>query len=206
MARVTKIVVQKNNRERASLYVNDTFFCGISLDDVSRFNLFTGAEIAEDDLQQMAQKTNENDFFTKCLAYILKSPRTKLEIVRYLMKKDCPRDVSARVISRLESLNYINDTAYAQSFVAAKSSKVSARMISLKLQNKGVARETVATETREIGEQGDLATAVAAKYMRNKTADPKTLSSLFRYLLGRGFEYDTICDIINRQKNLTEVI
>jgi SOS response regulatory protein OraA/RecX len=38
--------------------------------------------------------------------------------------------------------------------------------------------------------QTDGASAILQKYMRGKATDRETLAKAFRYLLGKGFEYD----------------
>ena len=39
--------------------------------------------------------------------------------------------------------------------------------------------------------QENTAKAILEKYMRNKSTDKETLYKAFRYLLGKGFEYET---------------
>lgn len=63
----------------------------------------------------------------------------------------------------------------------------------MELRAKGVSETDIdaALENLDGETQERAATAILQKYMRNKTADRETLAKAFRYLLGKGFDYET---------------
>ena len=206
MPKITQLATQKKNTERVSVFVDDRFFCGLSLDDVVASGLVANMEVDEEFLSNLLGRSGENDMYNKTLLYILRSPRTETEIRRYLSrKKDCSAEMINRIIERLKTANYLNDEAYAKMFAASKHAKISARMIKYKLRNKGIDGDLADSATADIDKQDDLAKTVAEKYMRYREYDDKNLAKLFRYLVSKGFEYDVVNEIVGDFKNKREI-
>jgi len=130
--------------------------------------------------------------FQKAIEYVLRTPKTERQVRTWLFKKRKDGeylDIDA-IITRLKDLGYINDLEYAVRFAETKQTKLGYRNIKNKLVVKGVAREHI--DTLEAPDQTDLAKTLAEKYMRNKNHDQKTFQKLWRFLLSKGFDYDTI--------------
>ena len=202
MPTITHLTAQKKNNERISVFVDDAFLCGLTLDDVVKNGLFVGMEADEEFLSNLLGVSGENDMYNKTLIYILRSPRTESEIRNFLSrKKECSPEMTERIVGRLKTMNYINDEAYAKMFASAKHVKTSARAIKIKLKSKGVKTEYVDAATENIGDQGELVKMIAEKYMRYREYDAKNLQKLFRYLVSKGFEYDSVTEIVNTYKH-----
>jgi regulatory protein len=201
VAIITKLAAQKKNNERIAIFVDDEFFCGLSIDDVVRNGLVAGMEVTDEFMSNLYAASVENEFYNKALVYILRSPHTEVEIRRFLIrKKKCSPQTIEKIIARLKTMNYINDQAYAKMFALSKHVRVSARAIKMKLKNKGVCDEIVSEATVDIGNQDALAQKTAEKYMRWRESDAKNLQKLFRYLVSKGFEYDIVNEIISEYK------
>jgi regulatory protein len=192
MPTITSLEIQKKNKDRANVFVDDEFFCGLTLDDVVKFKLHAGLVLSESELADLRASAAANDLFNKALVYLLKSPKTSKQIRDYLYKKDASREEVTAILARLESLGYLNDADYATRFTEAKSQKSGVRVIRQKLLAKGISRETAEEVTAEIGDQSELAQTLAEKYMRNKTRTQKERASLNRFLLSKGFDYETV--------------
>jgi regulatory protein len=206
VSKITQLSAQKKNTERINVFVDDKFFCGLAIDDVVKTGLVADMEVDEEFLSNLLSRSGENDMFNRALVYILRSPRTEQEIQRFLSrKKDCSAEMTAKIIERLKTMNYINDEAYAKMFAATKHVKSSARAIKMKLKQKGVKSDLVDAATSDIGKQDVLARAVAEKYMRYREYDQKNLASLHRYLVSKGFEYDAVNEIIEEYKSKREI-
>ena len=87
MPKITQLEVQKKNRERINVYVDNAFFCGMTVDDVVKNNLTVDLELTDAELSRLLSVSGENDMFNKALVYILASPRTELEIKRFYRVK-----------------------------------------------------------------------------------------------------------------------
>ncbi|MCL2756147.1 MAG: RecX family transcriptional regulator [Firmicutes bacterium] len=207
-SKITSLEVQKSNKERLNVYVNNEFFCGISLDDVIRYNIVVGRELTDSELSNLLASTGENDLYIKALGYILRSPRTEREITQYLYKKDASPETVARVIARLRTMNYINDEAYAKMFTEQKSGKLGVGSIRNKLFSRGINKELIEQSIEEIVEeesQEELCNRVAEKYMRNKGRDAKTVQKLYRHLASKGFDYELVSSVADEYKKQQEL-
>jgi len=178
MPTITQLQAQKNNKSRVNVFVDGEFYCGLSLDDVVKNKLSVGTDLTEAELANL----NKSNDFNKTLEYILKSPKTELQVKQYLYKKQYDQSI----LARLKDLGYINDTQYAENYIQAKSSKYGSRVIKQKLAQKGVKCEV------KINDQSELALTIAQKYMRNKESTRENKAKLHRYLLAKGFDYDIV--------------
>jgi regulatory protein len=205
MVTVTQLVAQKKNFERISVFIDGKFFCSLAIDDIVKNGLVAGMELGEAELSHILSLSGENDAFNKALVYILKSPRTESEIRCFLSrKKGFSPEVTDRIINRLKTMNYINDEAYAKMFAATKHVKMSIRAIKQKLRTKGLSGELADSATESAGDQSDLACSIAEKYMRYREYDQLNLQRLFRYLASKGFEYETVHEIVEEYKTRSE--
>ena len=66
--------------------------------------------------------------------------------------------------------------------------------IRLELMKKGVSEDAIDTALEGLSPQQetDSATAILEKYMRGKTCDKTTLQKAYRYLMGKGYDYEVI--------------
>lgn len=205
MAVITQLQAQKKNNERVNLFVDGVFFCGLGIDDVVKNNIVVGLNVTEEFLSNLLCQSGENDMYNKTLIYILKRPRTENEIKRFLSsKKHISPDMTTRIIERLKTMSYINDEAYARMFTASKHLKASVRAIKQKLRQKGIKTDLIDGATAEIGDQDELCKNLAEKYMRNRDNTTQNQQKLYRFLVTKGFNYDTVGEIVEDFKNRRE--
>jgi len=138
--------------------------------------------------------------FQKCVEYVLRAPKTERQVRDWLFRKRVDGEFLPvdEIIGRLKERGFINDAEYAVRFAEAKQTKYGMRAIKSKLAGKGVASEHL--DSLETPDQTELARALAQKYMRSKPADRKTMQKLYRFLLSKGFNYDTISIIAGEFK------
>ena len=66
------------------------------------------------------------------------------------------------------------------------------RLIKMELRGKGISEKEIEGALDTLSEETELqsAKAILEKYMRGKTADKPTLQKAYRYLMGKGFDYE----------------
>ena len=96
------------------------------------------------------------------------------------------------VLEKLESYGYIDDAEYARQYTNSAGKTKGRRLIALELQKKGVSAEQAHQAVENIQGEEQSALKILQKYMKNKPSDRETLYKAFRYLIGKGFEYDTV--------------
>jgi regulatory protein len=206
---ILKLTAEKKNPERIQIFTDQGACCSLSLDDVVRFGLVCGMPVSVALMESLQEKQGENDLYNRALSYILRSPRAEAEIRRYLakclatpkMRKNADgratQELIERVIARLRTANYINDESYARMFALSKHVKNSARLVRAKLRARGVSAELVQAATGELSDS-DLIETTAQKYMRTKEPTSQNFQRLFRYLLGKGFDYDQVSGAVSQ--------
>ena len=119
------------------------------------------------------------------------------------MKKISP-GTAEKVIKWLEGLNYINDEEFAKQVIENKVARkpIGRKMVERKLFQSGIEKETIAKVIEENYTpemELEKAEEVLKKYMKKvKYKDEfDRRNKCFKYLVSRGFGYDTAEQIIN---------
>ena len=199
MSIITKLEYQKNNPERANLYLDDKFYSGISVELCIKEHLKTGLEIDEDKLNELILEDEKSVAFTKAINYVSNNYKTKKQVRDYLYKKEYNRNTIDYVIYKMEEYKYLDDEAYAKQFVLTYSKKYGKLKLISGLKSKGISDSIIDNLFEEIEVESSIET-VANKYLKNKIIDEKTYIKLSRFLYSRGYQFDEINSYINKLK------
>ena len=85
--KITKIEIQKKNKNRVNLYLDEEFYCGLSLETIMKNHLKEGFEINENQIEFLKTETEREVALSKAVGYISKCQKTKKEILKYLLSK-----------------------------------------------------------------------------------------------------------------------
>ncbi len=193
MNEITEITPQVKDKRRCNVYVDGRFCCGLTLEAVMKNRLKVGQTVTTERLEEIQLESEKNTAFDKALTHLSATRKTEKQIRDYLQKKGYLPVVVEYVMEKLRSYNFLNDGEYAESYVEFSSKRKGGRLIRMELKGKGVAEEEIDAALNELDSDTELQTAkgILQKYMRGKTADVSTLQKAFRYLMGKGFEYET---------------
>lgn len=114
-----------------------------------------------EDIAADADVDPESAARTICLRLLTARSRTRSELATALAKRNVPAVAAATVLDRLADVGLINDTAFAEQFVAVRQSGrgLSAREIRRQLSTRGVADEVAADATSAIDSDSERRTA-----------------------------------------------
>ena len=90
MATITKIEVQKNNKERANIYIDDKFYAGVNIELVMKYGLKKGQELSDDLFDRVLFEDLKSEAFNKAIKYIGSSLKSIKQLKDYLKKKEYP--------------------------------------------------------------------------------------------------------------------
>lgn len=213
--KVTKLVSQKRDPSRVNVYIDGEFSFGISLDSLAKYNIYVGMELEDDFLSKVFLHELKKRFLQRSSEYISRSPRTELQLSRYIknliMKKkgvwysELPKEeeekILEHVISKLKKYGYIDDSHFAEQFIQSrlKSRPRGSGVIMSELISKGVSRDIAEDKVKELvqDEYALLCRVYEKKYKDQKitSMDNKKISYLFR----KGFSWDLIEKLINNE-------
>lgn len=197
--KITKLEVQKNDKNRVNLYVDDEFYSGIPAELVYLKHLKTGLEIDEKDLKKIIFENEKSKAMSRVTKYIGSSLKTQKQIRDYLRKKEYSEDTIKFVMSKLVEYNYIDDKKYAQAYVLTYGKKYGKLKLKSQLKVKGVSEEIIECVLED--NKVDSIESVASKYLKNKVMSYEVSQKLFRFLYSRGYEFDEINSYINKLKS-----
>lgn len=192
MGKITEISVQKNNKERANLYIDGEFYSGISIETAYNMRLKVGDEIENQTLLKVIEEDDKQRAFIKAVDYISRAIKTKKQVKDYLVKKGFSVEIAYYVIDKLKDYGYIDDKEYAKSYVESTSKTQGKRLVAFKLMQKGVKKEDIELAYLEWDDSVDMENAklLAEKRLNNKEKTKENLMKTYKYLIGRGFSYE----------------
>ncbi|AYX90223.1 recombination regulator RecX [Staphylococcus cohnii] len=115
MPKITKIEVQKNNKDRFNLYLDDEFEMGIDIDTFVYFNLKKGQIVEASDMEKIQNYEQYRQAINIAIQYLSYRKRTEHEVSQHLAKKDISESVIANVLDYCHKQNLIDHKDYANS-------------------------------------------------------------------------------------------
>ena len=86
--KITKLEVQKRNKDRVNLYLDDEFYCGLSLEAVVKYALKVGQELEIQKLEFLQNDSEREIAQNKAMAYISKYQKSSTDDGRHPFAKD----------------------------------------------------------------------------------------------------------------------
>ncbi len=126
----------------------------------------------EGDPRTRGQEPDPHDWAREIVLRMLTaSPKTRSQLAEGLRRKDCPDDVAAAVLDRLEGVGLIDDAIFATDFVRREQSAkgLSGRALAQRLRAKGVDADTArdALEALDPVLEEDQARDLVARRLRS---------------------------------------
>lgn len=193
MNEITEITPQIKDKTRCNVYVDGRFCCGLTLEAVMKNRLKVGQIVSEERLTEIQLESEKNTAFDKALTHLSATRKTEKQIREYLTKKGYLPVVIDYVTEKLRSYNFLNDSEYAEAYVESVAKRKGGRLIRMELRGKGVSDSEIDAALEErLGSdrEEEAAKEILQKYMRGKDADKTTMQKAYRYLMGKGFDYD----------------
>jgi regulatory protein len=113
--KVTRLVIQQNNKERVNVYLDGDFAFGLTLDEAIRLKV--GQLLSEEEVTALQAEDLYHKAYQRALDYLARRPRSQKEIERYLSKKEVSESNIERVCERLTELGFLDDLAFASYWI-----------------------------------------------------------------------------------------
>jgi regulatory protein len=198
-AKVTALKVQKKNKDRVSVYLDDRFAFGLPA--IVAATLKLGQRLSDAEVAELKKKGSAETAYSQVLNYLSYRPRSRAEVVTYLRKRDVPEEQIEAVTSRLEHAGLLDDEAFAQYWVENRERfrPRGARALRYELRNKGISDRIIDEALASIDAADGAYRAASKKARQLSQADPQTFrQKLVEYLARRGFDYDVARETAER--------
>lgn len=192
MNEITAITPQVKDKTRCNIYVDGAFYCGLTLETTVKNRLKVGQIVNKEFLAEIQLESEKNAAFDKALTHLSATRKTEKQIRTYLQGKGYLSAVIDYVVEKLRSYNFLNDGEYAEAYVEMAAKRKGGKLIRMELRGKGISDAEIDGALESLDGETELSAAkdILHKYMRGKVADVPTLQKAYRYLMGKGFDYD----------------
>jgi regulatory protein len=205
---ITKIEKQKKSKKRFNIYLDGEFAFGVYEDTLLKYGLNVNDEVPEKIINDI--KDFDEYLFAKKAAYDFLSYRTRStsEIKSKLRAKKISSRTIDRIVEHLKNLGLLNDEEFAKELVQGRlgSKPLGKRVLKQKLIQKGISGpvgDKVLDEMLSGEKEKEMALKVYRKYLpKTKNLDRiKKRKKLFDHLIRKGFDIDTVAEILNEKLN-----
>ena len=190
MAEITSIEPQVKDKTRCNVYIDGRFYCGIKLEVAIKYHLKSGMQIDESKLDEIQLETEKSQAIDKAMTHLSATMKTERQMRDFLVKHGYTETVCDYVIERLQYYKFIDDYAYCRAYVNSVRGK-GRRAIEADLMKRKASRDAINSVLEEFEESGDEAFEILKKYLRGKEINKVNLLKGYKYLLSKGFSYDT---------------
>ena len=193
---ITEVKRQKKDN-RLNIYIDNEFAFGIEEELAYKYGLIKGKEINNDLLEIILGEENLNKVINSALHYLSYRQRSEKEVFDKLRKMDYDEDNIQLAINYCKSKNYIDDSAFASSFIRDKKNlnKYGPIKIKYELIRKGISQDIISEVLSIDGdEEYSLAMELATKKIvsyRNDDNNGK-YRKLGGFLQRKGYSYDIV--------------
>lgn len=206
--KVTKIEVQKKNKERVSIFVDGNYGFSLHAELVYKYHIKVGMDLEPSFINEIAKVEEQKKANNYALTLLSKSFKTEKQIKDKMKLKGFEEEYINKAIDMMKDYGYINDTRYATSYVSdtVAFTKMGKNKIKNKLYEKGVDKDTINDVLNDLvddDQQFEAALALASKKFKSlKEPDKrKKNQKLTSFLQYRGFSFDIIKKVLNELNN-----
>lgn len=206
MPQITAIEPQKRKKERFNIYIDGEFAFGLDAENLAKEKLQAGQKISNDTINQLIVLNEFVKVYDKVLRFLSYRPRSKKEIENYLKKQQVGSRVSGLVFDKLAKYNYLNDYQFAKWWIASRLRfrPKGKNILKAELIKKGISKQIIEQVLEKVSPdlQEEIALAVARKQITKykNLKQSEILKKLTSFLARRGFNWETISNVISRLK------
>lgn len=170
--------------------------------EVNRLGLKAGEELSDVAYEDILTMILIPRAKKRAMHLLEKQDRTRKNLSDKLRESGYPMRAVEEAVSYVESYHYIDDDRYARNYIRYHQEGKSRRRIYEDLYKKGIAKEVIEQAIEEeysASEEDQIIALLEKKHFDISTADMKEKSRIYRFLLGRGFSYQTIDRILSKR-------
>lgn len=196
--KITQIKQQVKRADRYSIYVDGKYSFSLGENEFLKLGLHSGQEITDDVLAEYKDESSYGKWFDRILNLLSFRLRSEWELRDYLRRKDCPPEVTDKILNKLSVNGYVNDEQFAKRWVENRRllKATSRRKLHMELKQKRISNEIIdkvlTNDKEEVDELAILRELVDKKQHRypDKT-------KFMQYLARQGYGYQDIKTVLS---------
>ena len=199
---ITKIEVGKRNKERVNIYIDEEYAFSISAELIYKENIKVKDKIDVNSIKKLADEDNYIKCKNTALKTIERTYKSEKELAQKLALKGYDDHIINRTINFMKEYNLLNDNNYATMYVKDKSRNIGKKKIKYSLLQKGIDEEIIESELEKINNDEvkaivyEMALKKYKVFSKRENDNYKLTQKLYRFLMGKGYDYDLIKDVV----------
>ena len=202
MPTITAIKPQKN-KKRVNIYLDGKFGFGIDLGNFVTLGLKVERELSDKEVEEIVKKSEFQKTLDKLLRFATLRPRSEKEIKDWFKRRKVYESLHKELFKRLNRLDLIDDTKFAQWWVEQRNSfkPRGKRALEMELRMKGIKKEII----REVLEETEVDEKKIAKELLDKKSYrwknlPKreARAKMSAFLARKGFNWEVIEKVLEK--------
>ncbi len=195
------ISVTPLDKRRSKVVTDEDLTFALYRGEIRTYNIEEGRELTGEAYREILEGVLFKRAKERTL-YLLKSrDRTELEIRRKLKDGCYPQEAIDYAVEFLKRYRFVDDQNYGRNYIRTYGGRKSRRQLEFELKGKGLGREEIdlLMEECQISEEEQIYRFLKKKgYQKDKT-EPKERAKLAAALARKGFSYDAICSVMERE-------
>lgn len=194
--------IKKSSSGKYKIYAGDNTIT--TYDDVLiKSGILYKKDIDNKLLEEITKENNYYDAYNKTVSYIMKHQRCKKEVIEYLKKFELSDEEEAKIISKLENLNLINEINYVKSYIydAVHLNNYGPQKIKNYLLDMEISEDIIESEIGNIDEDEVYSNAVKLISKKVKSnhhhSEYQMKQKICIEMINLGYYRDMIEDILN---------
>ena len=201
---ITKLEVQKKNKNRVNVYIDDEYKFACDEEIVYRYKLTKGQKVDLKEIEEIAEEDNFIKGKNYAFRIVEKSYKAKSQVIDKLKSRGYDEKIINKIISLLEEYNLIDDKVYVKAYIKDNLSKQGKMKLLYNLKSKGIKEDIILSELKNIDDNSLEEAAYNSaekKYLqliKRETDSFKITQKLSTFLLSRGYDYEIIKRVSRR--------
>lgn len=201
---ITRLVAQKKNRDRFSLFHNEIFLMGISTETLTRWDIKTGTICTPELYRRMQESEDIHAIRVSALRYLGRRAHAVQELEQKLRNKNYPQENITLVLEELTQKGWLDDLKFSEIYAGEKAGLKGwgPNKIKSSLIRKGISPHQAEKSLEIVMENLDLRQICVDLVMKKKSRflrekEPyKRNQKIYRYLTGKGYSSQTITSVL----------
>jgi regulatory protein len=202
MAKITRITVQKRNKERYNIFLDsgagEEYGLSVDQDVLIKCGLKKGAEVNEEELKKVIEEDERKKTYHLALHFLSYRMRSAHELSIYLESKDRLPEHIASVLRTLKEQKLLDDEVFSEAFVNTKKKTTMKGPLKLRqeLNQKGISKQTIEGALERFPEKEQINQVVnwleKQQNRKGKESTSAFKTKLSQSLVGKGYKHSVI--------------
>ncbi|NLK65437.1 MAG: hypothetical protein GX289_10115 [Tissierellia bacterium] len=207
MKKITKIEYQKKNKERFNIYIDDEYGFSVDISIMINYSLKKGMELDDALIDDILSSEEKISVYNYGISVLSRCAKSEGELRLKMQRKGFEPKLIDNAIIKLKKQKYLDDERYCEMFINDKIniSNHGIRKIKEALYYKGIDKKLIEEKIKIItaeSEEGRAYQLGGKKLSSIKENDTrKKMAKLSNYLIGKGFEYETVNKTVRKLIN-----